>query len=117
MVRYQRGEIWWADLGEPRGSEPGYRRPVLIVQGDAFNQSGIATVIVLSLTSNARHARFPGNIAVPRVVSKLKNDSVINATQFSTIDVSALETRIAKLPATVMAEVDAGLSLVLGLGG
>lgn len=115
MVKYLRGEIWWADLGEPRGSEPGYRHPVLIVQDDVFNRSGLATVITLSLTSNLQHAHFPGNIALPRAVTKLKYDSVINVTQLSTIDILDLEARVAKLPVTIMAQVDAGLNLVLGL--
>jgi mRNA interferase MazF len=65
-VVIQRGDIWWATLPEPVGSEPGYRRPVLIAQSDEFNQSRIATVIALSITSNIRLAQAPGNVLLPR---------------------------------------------------
>ncbi|MCE7989533.1 MAG: type II toxin-antitoxin system PemK/MazF family toxin [Caldilinea sp. CFX5] len=116
MVRTpRRGEIWWADLGELRGSAPGHRRPVLIVQEDHFNQSQLATVIVLSLTSNLRYAHFPGNVALSWVDSGLEKDSVINITQLTTVDKSWLDTYVADLPASIMLQVEAGLSLILGL--
>lgn len=67
-----RGQIWWADLGEPQRSEPGHRRPVLIVQEDHFNQSNLATVIVLSLTSNLRYQQFPGNVLLLKADSGLE---------------------------------------------
>ena len=111
----RRGEIWWSDLGEPQQSEPGHRRPVLVVQEDHFNQSNLATVIVLSLTSNLRYQQFPGNVFLPRAQSGLEKDSVINITQLTTIDKSWLETHVTDLPASVMTQVEAGLSLVLGL--
>ncbi len=111
----RRGEIWWADLGEPTDSEPGYRRPVLIVQEDHFNQSNLATVIVLSLTSNLRYQDFPGNVFLPHGQSSLGKDSVVNITQLATIDKSWLVEFVADLPASIMAQVDGGLRLVLGL--
>lgn len=77
----RRGEIWWADLDEPRGSEPGYRRPVLVVQADAFNRSGIATVVVVVLTSNLRRAESSGNVLVRKTVSGLSRDSVATVSQ------------------------------------
>ncbi len=115
MVSPNRGEIWWADLGEPRGSEPGYRRPVLIVQDDRFNRSNLATVIILSLTSNRRYQNLPGNIFLPKEQSGLAKDSVINATQLTTIDRTWLEEFVAELPRHLMVEIDRNLSLVLGL--
>lgn len=115
MVTPQRGEIWWADLGEPRGSQPGYRRPVLVVQDNHFNRSRLATVVVLSLTSNLRFQNVPGNLLLSKVDSGLAKDSVINITQLTTIDKAWLDEFVAALPRLVMAQVDANLSLVLGL--
>lgn len=110
-----RGQIWWAGLGEPRQSEPGYRRPVLIVQDDRFNQSNLATVIVLSLTSNLRYGNFPGNVVLSRAESRLAKESVANVTQLATIDKSWLDEYISDLPSSVMERIDHGLSLSLGL--
>ena len=115
MVIPGRGEIWWADLGEPRGSGPGYRRPVLIVQEDHFNRSNLATVIVLSLTSNRAYGDVPGNVVLPMEQSGLSKDSVINATQLAAIDKTWLDEFIAELPQHLMSQVDRSLSLVLGL--
>lgn len=110
-----RGEIWWADLGEPRGSEPGYRRPVLIVQDNHFNRSNLATVIILSLTSNRKYENVPGNVFLPKEQSGLSKDSVVNATQFTAIDKAWLDEIVSELPRHLMDEVDRSLSLVLGL--
>jgi mRNA interferase MazF len=115
MVTPKRGEIWWADLGEPRGSTPGYRRPVVIVQGDHFNRSNLATVIVLSLTSNRNYAELPGNVFLPKEQSGLARDSIVNATQLITINKAWLEGRVAELPSYIMGDIDRNLSLVLGL--
>lgn len=115
MVTAQRGEIWWADLGEPRDSQPGYRRPVLVVQDNHFNRSRLATVVVLSLTSNLRFQNVPGNLLLSKADSGLGKDSVINITQLTTIDKAWLDEFVAALPRSVMAQVDANLSLVLGL--
>ena len=115
VASLHRGQIWWVDLGEPRHSEPGFRRPGLVVQDDQFNQSNLATVIVLSLTSNLRYADFPGNVAISRAESGLAKDSVANVTRLTTIDKSWLDEYISDLPATIMARIDHGLSLAIGL--
>jgi mRNA interferase MazF len=114
-VVIQRGEIWWADLEESRGSEPGFRRPLLIVQADAFNRSRIRTVIGVALTSNLRLVDAPGNVLVPRRNSGLTKDSVANVSQLITVDRDELTDRTGKVPASIMAAVEAGLRLVLAL--
>jgi mRNA interferase MazF len=111
----QRGEIYWADLGEPLGSRPGYRHPVLVVQEDTFNKSRLATVIVLMLTSNPKLNEGVGNIFVDANKSGLPKDSIINITQLATINKYELEQRVGQLPEWLMTLVDDGLKLVLGL--
>lgn len=111
----QRGEVWWADLDEPRGSEPGYRRPVLVVQSDAFNRSRIQTVLVVLLTSNLRLVEAPGNVLIPAKPAGLPKDSVANVSQLLTLDRDFLLERTGKLPPRLMAQVDAGLKVVLAL--
>jgi mRNA interferase MazF len=111
----ERGEVWWADLGEPTGSGPGDRRPVLVVQSDAFNRSRIATTVAVTLTSNLRLVDAPGNVFIPRSASGLPKDSVANVSQVVTLDRQVLSDRASKLPARLMQAVDAGLMLVLGL--
>ena len=111
----RRGEVWWADLDEPRGSEPGYRRPVLIVQADSFNRSRIATVLCVVLTSNLRLVDAPGNVLVSAKAAGLPKDSVANVSQLITLDRTFLDEQIGRLPPRLMNAVDAGLMLVLGL--
>lgn len=111
----QRGEIWWAALGRPEGSEPGYRRPVVIVQSDEFNDSPISTVVVATITSNMRLARAPGNVLCRRRDSGLTKPSVVNVSQVATIDRRRLQERVGSLPVRLLAEVEDGLRLVLGL--
>lgn len=111
----ERGEIWWADLDEPRGSEPGFRRPLLVVQADAFNRSRIQTIVCVVLTSNLRLADAPGNVLVPKRESGLTRDSVANVSQIVTVDRAALTDRVAKLPSRLRDSVDRGLRLVLEL--
>ena len=111
----QRGEVWWADLAEPRGSEPGFRRPILVLQADSFNRSRLQTVIALVLTSNVRLLDAPGNVLVSAAASGLPKDSVANATQIVTLDRDYLEAKSKKLPAKVMARVEHGVRLVLDL--
>lgn len=110
-----RGEIWWADLPDPRGSEPGFRRPVLVIQSNPFNRSRIQTVIVAVITSNLRLAEAPGNVLLPARISGLPRDSVVNVSQVLTLDRSFLTEEVSKLPNRFLAEVDAGLRLVLEL--
>ena len=111
----RRGEIWWASLPHPRGSEPGYRRPVLIVQADAFNQSAIQTVIAAAMTSNLRLAAAPGNIILRRRESRLSNDSVVNVSQLVTLNKGLLVDRVGRIPLARIREVEDGLRLVLSL--
>ena len=111
----ERGSVWWADLGEPRGSEPGYRRPLLIIQANAFNRSRIQTVIAAVLTSNLRLLDAPGNVLVPATASGLRRDSVANVSQLITVNRDDLEERSGQVDATTMRRVDAGLRLVLAL--
>ncbi len=110
-----RGEVRWADLHEPAGSEPGYRRPVLVVQADAFNRSRLQTTIAVVLTSNLRLIDAPGNVLVPSAASGLPKDSVANVSQIVTLDRDFLGERTGRVPTRVMAAVDAGLKLVLDL--
>jgi len=111
----QRGEIWWADLAEPRGSEPEFRRPVLVVQSQAFNDSRIQTVLVVSITSNAALGAAPGNVRLSRRSSRLPRESVVNVSQVMTLDRGFLTERISRLPSSTMADVERGLRLVLSL--
>src|SRR5690349_4621485 len=111
----QRGEIWWADLPEPTGSIPGYRRPVLLIQADAFTQSRIATVLAVIITSNLRIATAPGNVLLRSGESGLPKDSVINVSQIVTLDKQLLSERIGHVAATTLAEVEGGIRLVLDL--
>lgn len=111
----ERGELWWADLGEPRGSEPALRRPVLVLQADSFNRSRLQTVVVISLTSNMRLAAAPGNVVCRTRGTGLSQPSVVNVTQISTLDRRFLDERIGRLPAATLRQVEEGVRLVLGL--
>lgn len=111
----QRREIWWADLDEPRGSEPGFRRPVLVVQADSFNRSKLRTAIAVVLTSNTRLLDAPGNVLVSAKESGLPKDSVANVAQIVTLDEDYLTERVGRLSPKLMARIDAGLKLVLDL--
>ena len=111
----RRGEIWWASLGEPQGSGPGYRRPVLIVQSNEFNESAIRTSICAAMTSNMRLADAPGNVRVTRRVSGLPQESVVNVSQLITLDKQRLTEKVGRLPAESLRDVEAGIRLVLAL--
>ncbi len=111
----QRGEIWWATLPAPSGSGPGKRRPVLIVQSDAFNASRIQTVVAAVITSNVELAAAPGNIRLRRRETKLTKDSVVNVSQLITLDQSYLTERVSVLPKRLIGALNEGLRLVLGL--
>lgn len=113
--RIERGEIYWADLPEPRGSEPGFQRPVVILQADLFNRSRIRTVIVAAITSNLNLAAAPGNVLITGRTSGLRHDSVVNISQLFALDRMYLLDLIGRLPHSVMVRVDAGLRQVLGL--
>lgn len=107
------GEIWWADLGEPVGSTPGFRRPVLVVQGDSLNQSRIGTVICVPLTSNLRWAGAPGNVVLASKETGLPKESVANVSQIVAIDKSTLTERVGKLRRPKVELVFTGIDLVL----
>lgn len=109
-----RGDIWWADLPAPTGSAPGFRRPVLVVQGDAFNRSAINTVVCVAITSNVKWAESPGNVALTARASGLPRRSVVNVTQIVTLDKSVLTERAGTLPQAKLELVLAGLDTVLG---
>ncbi len=110
-----RGEIWWANLPNPVGSEAGYRRPVLVVQNDTFTQSCISTVIVVIITSNIQLGEAPGNVFLPSDLSDLSRDSVANISQIFTVDKSFLVERIGSLSDDLQEEVDQGLRTILYL--
>jgi len=110
-----RGDVCWADLGEPRGSKPAKRRPVLVIQGDSYNASRLNTTLAAVITSSTRLAAMPGNVFVPAAASGLPRDSVVNVTALVTLDKTDLEPAIGQLPVTLMQQVDRGLRQVLGL--
>lgn len=111
----QRGEVWWADLGDPKGSGPGFRRPILIVQSDAFNRSRIRTALCVVLTSNLALVNAPGNVLILAGSSGLPKDSVANVSQVVTLDRYYLIERVGLISADTLVRVDAGLKLVLDL--
>lgn len=108
------GEIWWAELGEPRGSAPGYRRPVVVVQCDAFNRSSILTAVCVPLTTNLSRAVAPGNVLLPTKLTGLPRDSVANVSQLLTISKSQFEDRVGKLSRSKLSLVLAGIDVLLG---
>ena len=108
------GEVWWADLADPAGSEPGYRRPVVIVQGDPFNASTLRTVVCVVLTSNLRWVEAPGNVLLTARATGLPKPSVANVTQMVTIDRAALTERAGRLSASNLELVLAGIDTLLG---
>jgi mRNA interferase MazF len=110
-----RGEIWWADLPEPLGSEPGYRRPLVIVQADRFNRSRISTSIGVILTGNTSLASAPGNLLLTSRQTGLPGDSVVNVSQVVTVDQKILLEHVGTLPGQLMHLVDEGLRLALDL--
>ena len=110
-----RGEIWWADLPTPVGSEPGYCRPIVIIQDDTFTQSNLRTVIAIVITSNLELARSPGNVFLPSRQTGLPKDSVANVSQVLTIDKSFLTERIGFIPRDLQDEIDEGLRMILYL--
>ena len=111
----RRGEIWWAELPEPVGSEPGYRRPVLIVQSDDFNRSRIRTVITVVLTTNLRLAEAPGNVPVSKEDTSLPRDLVANVSQVITLDKVFLKERVSRVSDRIMMSIEDGIRTVLDL--
>jgi mRNA interferase MazF len=114
VVTVSQGEVWWADLGEPRGSKPGFRRPVVVIQGDGLNRSRIATVVCVALTSNVKWASAPGNVLLSEATTGLPKESVANVSQIVTLDKSELTERVGRLPRAKLELVLAGVDVVLG---
>jgi mRNA interferase MazF len=108
------GDVWWADLGEPDGSGPGYRRPVIVVQADALNRSRLATAVVVPVTRNLKWADAPGNVLLTASATGLPSDSVAIASSVTAIDKTLLDEHVAKLPAAKLRLVLAGIGVVLG---
>jgi mRNA interferase MazF len=113
-VVIRQGEVWWADLGEPTGSGPGYRRPVVVVQCDALNQSRVGTVVCVPLTSNLKWADAPGNVMLAARVTGLPQDSVANVSLIVAIDKGQVTECVGKLPQLQLELVLAGIDVVLG---
>jgi mRNA interferase MazF len=111
----KRGEIWWASMGEPRGSEPGYRRPVVIVSSDEFNESHIQTLVCVTITSNLRLSEAPGNFKIAKTKSGLSKDAVVNISQIITLDKSFLTKQAGNLSNKQLLALNEGLKLVLKL--
>jgi mRNA interferase MazF len=112
-VNIKQGEIFWVELGVPRGSEPGYRHPHVVVQNNLFNQSKINTVVVCALTSNLERARSPGNVLLRKGEGNLKKESVVNITQMITLNKSDLVEKIGSLSPTRIREVIEGIMLLI----
>lgn len=113
MIR--RGQIWWVDFGEPRGSEPGFRHPALVLQRDEVNASKLKTVVVCVLTSNKALAAAPGNTLLPRRQTGLPMDSIANASQIATLNKDDLETLVGTVPRRLLDRVDEGVRWFLHL--
>ena len=108
------GEVWWADLGEPIGSGPGFRRPVLVVQGDALNRSALATVVCVPLTSQLKWAGAAGNVLLSPRETKLGKPSVANVSQIVALDRQLLRRRVGRIPRPRLTAVLSGIDVVLG---
>ncbi len=111
----KRGDVWWAELPEPTASEPGFRRPVLILQSDEFNRSRIATVVAVVITSNVGLAAAPGNVSLSKRSVNLSRESVVNVSQVVTLDKTFLRERVGRLPSIKLREVEEGIRLILAL--
>lgn len=110
-----RGEIWWADFGIPFGSEPGFKRPVLIVQDDEFNRSSINTIVIVPFSTNVKLAEAPGNVYIESTDSGLSKDSVIVSSQVTAIDRRRILERISKIEKRFFGEIEDGIRIVLGM--
>jgi mRNA interferase MazF len=112
-VVVSQGDVWWADFPDPVGSGPGFRRPVVVIQGDAFNRSRIATVVCIPLTTNTRWLSVPGNVLLASSLTNLPDDSVANASQVISVDKDLLTQRVGKLTRSKLELVLAGIDAVL----
>jgi mRNA interferase MazF len=110
-----RGDVWWVDFGQPFGSEPGYRRPVIVMQAEPFNRSRIDTVIVVPMTTNTELAAAPGNVLCNAKQTGLRRPSVANVSQLAVIDRRRLQEKVGAIPAQLMSRLEDGVRLVLAL--
>lgn len=108
------GDVFWADLGGPIGSAPGYIRPVVVVQCDAFNESRIATTLCVPLTGNLKWANSPGNVLLEKAQTSLDKDSVANVSLLTAVDKTQFLDRVGKLPNRQLELIMAGIDVVLG---
>jgi mRNA interferase MazF len=113
-VVISQGEVWWADLPVPSGSGPGFRRPVIVVQGDDFNRSQIGTAVAVPLTGSLRWADAPGNVSLSARITGLPKDSVANVSQIVSLDRELLTERVGKVPRAKLELIFAGIDVVLG---
>jgi mRNA interferase MazF len=113
-VVISQGKVWWAELDAPRGSAPGFRRPVVVVQSDALNRSRISTVVCVPLTSNLTWADAPGNVLLPAAITGLPKDSVANVSQIITLDKTVLTDRVGKISRVKTDLLFAGIDVILG---
>lgn len=111
----ERGGIYWANLGQPVGSRPANRRPVLVIQSDSYNESRLATALVAVVTSNTALATMPGNVFLPTTATGLPRDSVVNVTALATLNKSGLSEKVGQVPSRLLDDVDRGLRRVLSL--
>jgi len=109
----RQGDVWWADLGEPGGSGPGYRRPVVVVQADPFNRSRIATVVVVPLTTNMKWVDAPGNVLLPAPSTGLPSASVAVASLITAVDKRLLDEHVGKLPTAKLRSVLDGIAIII----
>ncbi len=109
----RQGDLYWVDLGEPRGAEPGYRRPVVVIQNNLFNQSRIRTVVVCAITSNLKRAAAPGNVLLEAGEGGLPGASVVNVSQIFTLDKRDLSDYIGALSPRRVRQILDGVRLVL----
>lgn len=108
------GDVCWADMPEPTGSGPGYRRPVVVVQGNALNRSRLKTVVCVPLTGNLRWADAPGNVRLTKRLTGLPKDSVANVSQVNVLDRTLLEPAVARIPQAKVDLILSGIDTVLG---
>jgi mRNA interferase MazF len=112
MVEIRQGEVWWADLSEPSGSGPGFRRPILVIQGNPFNESKISTVVCIPLTSNLKWATAPGNVMLKKKLTGLTKDAVANVSQIISLDKIVLTEKCGRVPGSFIKQIFYGLDIV-----
>ena len=112
MVTIRQGDIWWADLPDPIGSGPGFRRPVLVIQSNAFNESEIATVVCIPLTSNLKWATAPGNVLLTKKKTGLPKDSVANVSQIIALDKGVLSEKNGRVSTSYIKQIMHGLDIL-----